>query len=182
MTKTSQQNNLSTPSFWQKKEGETFDIFESYQKIGRCSYTVVQDQKYEERTDKFFPDSWFHYKKSGDMRPILEIIDFKTIKKNQGYGRLCLMALSKLSQKKGCEGRLQVIATADSGAFYEHCGFKGLEKGKDGYKYFDPSLENLQLLFSKDDPSTNLKFIPVSKSGKEVSPALIKRVLGRTDY
>ncbi len=188
MTESSKKLSPSTPSWWKKTEGEFFDIFESYQKIGSCSYAVVTDQTFPRKTGDFFPKSWFLYKNLDTMLPVLEIIELETInKKNKGYGRECLKALFKLSQQKGCHGRLQVFTTCGTGPFYEHCGFKGFEKEKDGFKYFDPTPENLKLLFSKNELETDFKFIPVithkseHKKESKKDPVLLKQMLEKAN-
>ena len=188
MTKTFPNSSRLIPSWWKKQEGELFDIFESYQKIGSCSYAIVTNQKFPRKTGEVFPKSWFSYKNSDDMLPILEIVGLETIsKKNQGYGRGCLKALYELSCKKGCHGRLQVFAAFGSGSFYEHCGFKGIEKGKDGFKYFDPTPESLKLLFSKNESEANFKFIPVTtpksenKKESRKDPLLLKQMLEKAN-
>lgn len=48
-----------------------------------------------------------------------------------------------------CSGRIHLVATNGAGAFYEKCGFIGLQEAQDGLKYFDPIPERLDLLFSK---------------------------------
>ena len=52
----------------------------------------------------------------------------------------------------------------DPATFYEHCGFKGNE-GVDGRKYFEPTRESIQALFSKPaHPLFQMKEVPFQES------------------
>lgn len=154
------QNKLS---WWRPKEGELFDVFRSYQKIGSCALALVEDQLSPRKEGQFFPDSWFMDKKSEQIRPVLEVTDLETFQQKKSVnGRLCLQALYELSYQKGCGGRIQVFADFGSASFYEHCGFKGGKVGENGLKYFDPTPQNLSLLFPMGEPQVKCQFIPVS--------------------
>lgn len=158
------------------QEAELFDIFKAYKKIGSCALVIVENQKSPRSGQQFFPDSWFWAKNSDRVFPILEVTGLETFQqKGVGNGRLSLQALYELSKNKGCGGRMLVYADFDSAGFYEHCGFKGGEKGKNGFKYFDPTSENLTLLFPNGFQSGGYMFIPVELQKTE------KRKLSQTD-
>ena len=154
------QNKLS---WWRPKEGELFDVFSSFQKIGSCGLALVDSQLSPRKEEQFFPDSWFMDKKTEKMRHVLEVTVLEAFQqKKMGNGRLCLQALYDLSHQKGCGGRIQVFADLGSVPFYEHCGFKGGTAGKNGLKYFDPTPQNLSLLFPTGESQMKCQFIPIS--------------------
>lgn len=144
------------PSWWPKREGKLFALFCEYQKIGECCFCISKDQQIPKEKQHLFPSSWFFDRRKVTLKPVLEITGLLT-EKNRGNGRLCLQALYERSVYEGCEGRMQLIANFDSGCIYEHCGFKGEEQGKDGLKYFDPTPENIQSLFSKTESQDGKK-------------------------
>ncbi len=151
------------PSWWQPREGELFDIFASYKKIGSCTLALVHDQNSPRKGQQFFPDSWFNNRISEQMKSILEVTGLETFQqRGAGNGRLCLQALYELSNQKGCDGRMQVFAAFGSAPFYEHCGFEGGQNGVDGLKYFNPTPQNLAHLFPAGFSKNNFCFIPVS--------------------
>lgn len=152
----------NAPSGWQHREGELFDIFDFYRKIGSCTLTLVRDQQSPRYEQQFFPNSWFVDKTSDQMKPVLEVTSLEVFQQEStGNGRLCLQALYELSQKKGCGGRIQVLTTLGSVSFYEHCGFEGGQKGEEGLKYFNPTSQNLTRLFPAGFTQNNFCFIPV---------------------
>ena len=153
------------PSWWQPQNGKLFDIYRSYQKIGSCALALVDDQKCPLNERQFFPDSWYLNKMSGRMKSILEITDLEAFsQREQGNCRLCLQALYELSQHRGCGGRMQMFSDFGSASFYESCGFSGGSVGVDGLKYFDPTSQNLVLLFSTSPQQEGYHFIPILDS------------------
>ena len=166
------EQNLSSsiPSWWRPQDGQLFDVFSSYRKIGSCAIAFVYNQHSPRKEGQFFPNSWFPNKTSKEMLPILEITGLETFgQRKSGNGRLCLQALYELSKRRNCDGRMQVLSDFGSAPFYEHCGFLGGEKGKDGLKYFDPNPQNFSLLFPSGIEKSEFRFIPVSikKSPKD---------------
>ena len=176
-------NDFIVPNWWKKQKGELLDIFQNFQKLGSCSCVIVENQISPKGEGQIFPDSWFIDKYSNIVLPTLEITGLEALnKKGTGQGRLCLQALYKLSRRKGCGGRLQVIASFGAGTFYEHCGFQGPQNGADGIKYFDPTPQSLALLFPNSVELENIKFIPssipLSKKNNDYDP-LLKEMLQR---
>ena len=151
------------PSWWQYRDGELFDIFDTYKKIGSCTLTLVRDQQSPRNEHQFFPNSWFVDKTTDQMKPVLEVTGLETFQqRSTGNGRLCLQALYDLSQKKGCDGRIQALAAFGSAPFYEHCGFEGGKKGEDGLKYFNPTSQNVMRLFPAGFTQNHFCFIPIT--------------------
>ena len=116
----------------------------------------------------------------GSLKPFINIsrYDFTGYQK-QGFGRLGLQHCFRLSHQLGGQGRICLCATNNAGGFYEKCGFYGTQKGKDGYKFFNPLPYNLKLLFSQKDPSKRLKltqkdkcYITVRQLQKQLSAIL----------
>ena len=154
---------INIPIGWQPQDGQLFDVFNSYRKIGSCAVAFVYDQRSPRKGKQFFPNSWFVNKISQEMLPILEITGLETFgQQKSGNGRLCLQALCELSKHRHCGGRIQVLSDFNSAPFYEHCGFSGGEVGKDGLKYFDPTPQNITLLFPHGIGKSEFRFIPVS--------------------
>ncbi len=148
------------PSWYQKKDGNLFDLYLAYKKIGSCSFVLVENQKTPRDQSQYFPDSWYDRKNSENMKPVMEITGL-IVPKNKGYGRLCLQALYELSCRRNSCGRIQVLADFGSAPFYEHCGFSGGKTGQDGLKYFNPTAKNLKLLYPKGIQNEKFKFVPV---------------------
>ena len=95
----------------------------------------------------------------------MEITGLETLQqKKVGNGRLCLQALYELSRQRGCGGRIQVFADLGAAPFYEHCGFRGGNVGERGLKYFDPTPQNLSLLFPSGEIQIRCQFIPVAQT------------------
>lgn len=161
---------------WQPREGELFDVFKSYQKIGSCALTLVENQEFPRTGACILPNSWFQDRNSNWVVPVLEITGLETFQQRcSGNGRLCLQALYDLSCRRGCGGRMQVFADFDSAEFYEHCGFKGQNAGQNGFKYFDPTSENLHRLFPEGFQQNEFRFIPVPL------PCIAKNTYSHTD-
>lgn len=144
---------------------EEYLFLDNERVVGCCATEVQSHLKACRGEAQFYPDSWF----IGDteyLKPVLEIpaFSFENYRK-QGYGRAGLQQLFHLSQAKGCEGRIHLLANKEGPAFYEHCGFIGLEAGKNGYKYFDPTPENIAKLFSKQNMSVKMKCTFKAKKG-----------------
>lgn len=180
-------SNIS--SWWQPQDGELFDIFCAYKKVGSCSLALVDNQRSPRKEQQFFPDSWFVNTRSDQMLSILEVTGLETIQqKNSGNGRLCLQALYELSKRRACGGRIQLFSDFNSAAFYEHCGFSGGVKGESGLKFFDPTDKNLTLLFPNGMEQANCRFIPVSlpqrvsKKLSQTDKALFERMLQKGQH
>lgn len=163
-------------SWWQPQDGELFDLFYAYKKVGSCALSLVDNQRSPRDEQQYFPDSWFVYKKSEQMLPVLEVTGLVSFpQKNLGNGRLCLQALYELSKRRACGGRIQLFSDFDSAPFYEHCGFSGGVKGASGLKFFDPTDRNLALLYPKGFQQLNFRFIPV------LLPRRVSKKLSQTD-
>ena len=166
---------------------DTFDMFKSYKKIGSCSVARIEKQNPPNEDKTIFPKTWFYSGRSNEMRMILEITGLESFhQRGCGNGRACLQALYEFSRRVGCGGRMQVVADFNSGAFYEHCGFKGMDAAQDGFKYFDPTAQNLKLLFPKGMPNMDYRFIPVEtlvyrkKQLSETDKILFNRMLQKS--
>ena len=135
--------------------------------VGECATEVQSHIKSYRGERQFYPDSWF-IGEGEYLKPVLCVYkySFKNFK-SQGFGRAGLQKLFELSKQKGCEGRIHLPADEEGPAFYEHCGFVGLEAKKDGTKYFDPTPENVDKLFSKKNVS--LDFVRTFKAKKGAS-------------
>lgn len=161
---------------------QLFTIFQAYKKIGTCAYQIITDQRIGEENESPFPTSWCSNKIAKTIRPFLKITDLETMENKQaGNGRLCLQALFEVSKKYGCQGRMLVEADFGSGAFYEHCGFKAQKEESDCIKYFDPTKENLDLLYRGSAQSGDFKLIPLSvpKLEEEKYSTLDKELFNR---
>ena len=134
----------------------SFDMLDS-KKIGEIHISIHKKKTDIQKEKHTYPDS-FYIEDSNQLKPILEIDGFSTIgNSGGGYGRAGLQRAYEMSVEKGCEGRMEVHATWGAGAFYEHCGFMGKEKGKPGVKYFEPTSENIKKLY-KGGKRENLTF------------------------
>ena len=123
-------------------ESGSYDMFDGDAQIGEADIAVLDT--FESSNYPGCPSEW-------NGKTVLEIEGFGVFGDGEdlhgkGYGRLGLQKCYELAQKLS-EGRMVVHATWGAGPFYEHCGFKGMNKGKEGIKYFEPNLETLQLLF-----------------------------------
>ena len=157
-----------------------FEFYFQNKKVGLCSIRLCHNAYGICGEKQFFPENWFCEEKqpfdffgqSNRLKPFLEIANFDFSNfQGQGFGRMGLQKMYQLSKILGAEGRISLDAQKkatskkDPTFFYEHCGFKGNE-GESGRKYFDPSPENVGLLFSKLSPSDFLiKEIPVQDDG-----------------
>ncbi len=182
---------------------QKFKFYFQNKKVGECSIRFCQNA-YGLRDDKqFFPDNWFYSDKEicafggkqALLKPFLEITKFNFSKfQGQGFGRMGLQLMSQLSKKLGAEGRIYLTSQKEKtslrepATFYEHCGFKGNE-GKDGGKYFDPTPENIHILFSKPiHADFKIKEIPVIQkenslintiTGQIKTPQKLKNILNQ---
>lgn len=123
-------------------ESGSYDMFDGDAKIGEADIAIL---------DAFDPSGYPGCPSEWNGKTVLEIEGFGVFGDGEdlhgrGYGRLGLQKCYELAQKLS-EGRMVVHATWGAGSFYEHCGFKGMNKGREGIKYFEPNPETLQLLF-----------------------------------
>ncbi len=127
-----------------------FDMVDGDKTVGQMSVSVHKQKTSSRGESQIYPDSWF----IGDteqLKPVLEIDGFGTIENHgKGYGRAGLQRAYEMSLEKGCDGRVEVHATWGAGSFYEHCGFvgkNGEKNGQPGIKYFEPTEENVAVLY-----------------------------------
>ena len=180
-----------------------FEFYFQNQYIGRCSVRLLKNAWALCDEKQFFPESWFYdnsqflqfFGTQALLKPILEVTKFNFSDfQGQGFGRMGLQTLFRLSYRLGAEGRITLDAQKektslrDPATFYEHCGFKGNE-GVDGRKYFEPTRESIQALFSKPaHPLFQMKEVPFQeseysiinrKTGRIKIPQALKRMLER---
>lgn len=182
MTKTEKTKNFlaDIPYWWKPKKGSIFEIYKDFRKIATCACALVDDQQSPRGDEQYFPNTWYQYKESERMNPVMEITGLKAVSlKGKLYGRLVLQALYTKSVLYGCAGRMQVFTSFGSASFYEDCGFKGKNTGKDELKYFDPTKQSLGKLFSKEYNLECVKFIPVSIQKKIQDDRLLLKMLAR---
>ncbi len=118
--------------------------------IGKCGTEIQTHINGWRGVKQFYPDNWFEDDCGEKLKPVLDVNLYSTKgNQHQGFGRAGLQALYAFSVQNGCGGRMHLTATDGAGGFYEHCGFIGLSPKSDGLKYFDPTPENIQLLFAK---------------------------------
>lgn len=127
-----------------------FDMVDGDKTVGQMNVSVHKQKTSSRGESQIYPDSWF----IGDteqLKPVLEIDGFGTIEnQGHGYGRAGLQRAYEMSLEKGCDGRVEVHATWGAGKFYEHCGFvgkNGEKNGQPGIKYFEPTEENVAVLY-----------------------------------
>ncbi len=181
-----------------------FEFYFQNQKVGKCSVRFCQNAYGIYGENQFFPDCWFceekhfiqFFGKSTQLKPFLEItnLDFSDFQ-GKGFGRMGLQTMYRLSEELGAEGRIFLTARKrttslrEPAPFYEHCGFKGNE-GSEGGKYFEPTPENIDKLFSKpihplfraQEVSTaeNENSIVDSQTGQIKVPQKLKKILSET--
>ena len=192
--KTAHQDDLSA---------KKFEFYFQNQYVGRCSIRLLQNAWGLCDEKRFFPENWFYdnsqflqfFGKQALLKPILEVTKFNFSDfQGQGFGRMGLQKMFQLSCKLGAQGRITLEAKKektslrDPATFYEHCGFKGNE-GIDGRKYFEPTGESIQALFSKPaHPLFQMKEVPFQESENSIIdrktglikiPKAIKEFLGK---
>ena len=156
---------------WRTSETNLKDDLESHdfefcikdQKVGKCSVQICKNAYGLLGNYRFFPVDWFCEQseitdldyRQARLKPFVEITNFDFSDfQGQGYGRMGLQKIYALSQEVGAEGRLTLIAQRretsryNPAFFYEHCGFAGNLR-QEGRKFFDPTPNNVQNLFSK---------------------------------
>jgi len=126
------------------EKSEAYNMFDGEQKVGEADVTVLA--AFEPSKYPGCPEAW-------KGKSVLEIEGFGIFGidgggHGRGYGRAGLQECYKLAQEVS-DGRMVVHATWGAGPFYEHCGFKGEQAGKEGIKYFEPTEEALGALFPK---------------------------------
>ena len=125
----------------------SFDMMDGDVKVGMMQISVHKQKKASRGKNQIYPDSWF-IGYSEQLKPVLEIDGFGTIGYHgRGYGKAGLQRAYEMSIEHGCGGRIEVHATWGAGSFYEHCGFVGKNKGEPGIKYFEPTKENIAMLY-----------------------------------
>ena len=140
-------------------------IFHAYRKIGTCSCAIADNQRADQSVSPIFPASWFSKRSPHKMLPFLQIDRLEPLEQRKaGSSRLCLQALFELSQKHGCMGRMVVNTNTGTDVFCEKCGFKRVNNNQENTQYFDPSDENLSLLYGGLEQKGDFKFIPFSVS------------------
>ena len=179
-----------------------FEFFFQNQNVGKASMRLCKNTYGLFDNKRFFPNTWFYedeqvyefYGRQAPLKPFLEITNFDFSNfQGKGFGRMGLQLMYQLSQKSGAEGRIFLTAQKketslrEPAPFYEHCGFKGYE-GIEG-KYFEPSPETLQQLFSKQaHPLFIMREIPIRenensfidlRTGKIKIPPKLKNILTR---
>jgi len=178
-----------------------FEFYFQNQYVGRCSIRLLKNAWALCDEKQFFPENWFYdnsqflqfFGVQAPLKPILEITKFNFSDfQGQGFGRMGLQTLFRLSHRLGTEGRItldaqkEITSQRDPATFYEHCGFKGNE-GVDGRKYFEPTRESIQALFSKPThPMFQMKEVAFQESeysiidrekGQIKTPQALKRML-----
>ena len=162
---------------------QDFEFYFQNKKVGKCSIRFCQNAYGLCDNKQFFPDNFFYqdeqvyafWGRQALLRPFLEITKFNFSEfQGQGFGRMGLQKMYQLSQKLGAEGRIYLTSKKEESSlrepalFYEHCGFKGNE-GHDGGKYFEPTGESIQALFSKPaHPLFQMKEVPFQESENSI--------------
>ena len=156
-----------------------FEFYFQNKKVGKSSISLFTKAWGMCGRQQFFPDSWFNksreelrpYGVRAPLKPFLEITNFDFSDfQGRGFGRMGLQKMYQLSLKLGAEGRISLVAQKKKTSlrspapFYEFCGFKGTTVGKEERKYFDPTPENLKILFSRAiHPSFRVQELPTEK-------------------
>ena len=127
-----------------------FDMVDGDKIVGTMNISVHKQKTSSRGENQIYPDSWF-IDDSEKLKPVLEIDGYGTLdNQGHGYGRAGLQRAYEMSLDKGCGGRVEVHATWGAGSFYEHCGFvgqNGEKNGQPGIKYFEPTEENVAVLY-----------------------------------